>query len=143
MRTKLTPDCSKLIISTHWGYLLVVHNFDIHRCGEDLAVRNLNLCCYVYLQFILSFSQDFKPNMYWIMLKSGAKFVNCEENLKHFKSSRNCVELIIDFPPSNDPDNITSITPHPQSWCILTRNTNHDERSEVIKLKITVFLASA
>lgn len=67
------------------------------------------------------------------MLKSGAKFVNWEENLKHFKSSRNCVELIIDFPSTNDPDNITSITPHPHSWCILTRNTNHDERSEVCR----------
>jgi len=65
------------------------------------------------------------------MLKSGAKFANCEENVKHFSSNRNRVELILDFADENDPDNITSITPHPQGWCVLSRNTNHDETSEV------------
>lgn len=110
LRSRLTLDSTKLILSTQWGYLMVVHNLDLQTCYQDLAA--------------------FKPNLYWLMLKSGAKFANCEENLKHFESKRNRVELILDFPQSDDPDNITSITPHPQSWCVLSRNTNHDENSE-------------
>ena len=29
MRSKLSPDCSKLAISTHEGYMIIIHNLDL------------------------------------------------------------------------------------------------------------------
>ncbi len=50
MRTKLTPDASKLIVATAGGYLMVVHNLDLGMLHADLA--------------------GFKPNMYRLMQMS-------------------------------------------------------------------------
>uniref|UniRef100_A0A915L228 Uncharacterized protein n=1 Tax=Romanomermis culicivorax TaxID=13658 RepID=A0A915L228_ROMCU len=110
LRSVLSPDGSKLIMSTQWGYILVVHDFDLKTCGEDL--------------------KDFKPNLYWLMIKSGSKFMNSDGRLHYFESKKNKAELILDFPDQNDPDNITSLAVHPHSWCVLSRNTNHDEKSD-------------
>lgn len=38
MRTKLTPDNSKLIIATTGGYLMVVHNLNLTTLSKDLQV---------------------------------------------------------------------------------------------------------
>ena len=50
MRSKLTPDASKLVIATAGGYLMVVHNLNLSHLAEDL--------------------QGFKPNMYRLMQMS-------------------------------------------------------------------------
>ena len=50
MRSKLTPDASKLVIATAGGYLMVVHNLDLGTLSSDL--------------------QGFKPNMYRLMQMS-------------------------------------------------------------------------
>jgi len=36
MRTALSPDQSKLIMSTSSGYIMVVHDFDINTIADDL-----------------------------------------------------------------------------------------------------------
>ena len=37
MRMRLTPDASKMVISTRNGYLVVVHDLDLDTMSEDLA----------------------------------------------------------------------------------------------------------
>ena len=36
MRTRLTPDASKMIICTTGGYLIIIHNLDLNSMGQDL-----------------------------------------------------------------------------------------------------------
>lgn len=67
--------------------------------------------------------------MYWLTMKSGTMFTT-QKYFNMFNAKRNRCELIIDFPAQNDPENVTSVTPHPHSWAVLSRNTNHDEQSE-------------
>lgn len=52
MRTKLTPDCSKLIIATAHGFLMVIHNLDLEYLADDF--------------------RDFKPTMYRLMCLNGS-----------------------------------------------------------------------
>ena len=47
MRTKLSPDASKLIMSTAGGYLMVIHDLDLDRFPRDM--------------------QGFQPNVYRLM----------------------------------------------------------------------------
>ena len=44
MRSKLSPDGTKLIMATAGGYLLVVHDLDLTRLPDDLAGFNRYLC---------------------------------------------------------------------------------------------------
>lgn len=36
MRTKLSPDGSKLILCTNNGYIMVIHDLDLHALPKDL-----------------------------------------------------------------------------------------------------------
>ena len=36
MRTRLTPDCSKLLLASSDGYLVVIHNLDLGALSTDL-----------------------------------------------------------------------------------------------------------
>lgn len=51
-----------------------------------------------------------------------------------FSAERNRTELILDFPDKCDPDNISSLAPHPSSALVASRSTNHDEQSEALIL---------
>lgn len=37
MRTRLTPDSSKMIICTTGGYLIIIHDLDLQTLEEDMA----------------------------------------------------------------------------------------------------------
>jgi len=56
MRTKLTPDCSKLIIATARGFLMVIHNLDLEHLADDF--------------------RGFKPNIYRLMHMNGVTTYN-------------------------------------------------------------------
>lgn len=46
MRSRLTPDCRKLVISTTGGYLMIIHDLDLSTLNKDLGgfrVRKTNL----------------------------------------------------------------------------------------------------
>ncbi len=89
MRTKLTPDNSKLVIATAGGYLMVIHDVDLDCLSSDL--------------------HEFKPNMYRLMqmsqtpMRQGYKFNHL------FSRGRNRVELISDFPSENEAEMIASL----------------------------------
>jgi len=36
MRTRLTPDASKMVICTTSGYLMIIHDLDLHKLSQDL-----------------------------------------------------------------------------------------------------------
>ncbi|KAL4231138.1 DDB1- and CUL4-associated factor 10 [Mactra antiquata] len=110
MRSKLSPDFSKLIISTHEGYIIVVHNLDLAKLGDDL--------------------KGFKPSMYRLMQRSRQP-LNLGLMYNHvFEQERNRVQFIADWPTGNDASVISSLQVHPQGWCILSRNTDSSEATE-------------
>eukprot|EP00090_Calanus_glacialis_P006803 TRINITY_DN15300_c0_g1_i1.p1 TRINITY_DN15300_c0_g1~~TRINITY_DN15300_c0_g1_i1.p1 ORF type:complete len:707 (+),score=213.18 TRINITY_DN15300_c0_g1_i1:85-2205(+) len=110
MRMRLTPDSSKMVISTMNGYLVVVHDLDLHTMSEDLA--------------------GFKPNMYRLMQISGKALELAINYTSLFHTKRNRVEIISDFPDGNDAEVLSSLRLHPQGWVALSRNTSSDESTE-------------
>ncbi|XP_064465722.1 DDB1- and CUL4-associated factor 10-like isoform X2 [Ornithodoros turicata] len=110
MRMRLTPDSRKMVICTTGGYIMVIHDLDLHNLSHDL--------------------QGFKPNMYDpVMLLGANPDPGCVHN-HAYATKRNRVELITDFPRGNDAEVISSLQVHPQGWCVLSRNTSSDENSE-------------
>jgi len=110
MRMRLTPDASKMVISTMNGYLVVIHDLDLNTMCEDLA--------------------GFKPNMYRLMQLSGKALELAINYTQLFHAKRNRVEIISDFPDGNDAEVLSSLRLHPQGWVALSRNTSSDEGSE-------------
>jgi len=109
MRMRLTPDASKMVISTRNGYLVVVHDLDLDTMSEDLA--------------------GFKPNLYRLMQISGKAYLAVNYT-RLFHAKRNRIELISDFPAENDAEIISSLRLHPQGWVATSRNTSSDDKSE-------------
>ncbi|KAH3706710.1 DDB1- and CUL4-associated factor 10 homolog [Dreissena polymorpha] len=110
MRSKLSPDFTKLVISTHEGYIIVIHNLDLSTLSEDL--------------------KGFKPNMYRLMQQSQTPIKVGLQYNHVFEQERNRVEFITDWPTGNEANIISSLQIHPQGWCILSRNTDTSENSE-------------
>ncbi|XP_043268966.1 DDB1- and CUL4-associated factor 10 [Venturia canescens] len=112
MRTRLSPDASKMLICTTSGYLIIIHNLKLSTLSQDLA--------------------GFKPNMYRLMQLSQTT-IPVAANFTHlFSNSRthNRVEFLTDFPVGDDAEVISSLQVHPQGWCVLSRNVSNGEKSE-------------
>lgn len=110
MRSRLTPDTEKLIITTTEGYIIVIHDLDLTTLSQDLA--------------------GFKPSLYRVMQTRGFPLHQAYKYNSLFTRKRNRVELISDFPSGNDAEMIASLDVHPQGWCVASRNTSSDENSE-------------
>ncbi|XP_053975782.1 DDB1- and CUL4-associated factor 10 [Hylaeus anthracinus] len=112
MRTRLSPDASKMLISTTSGYLIIIHNLKLRTLSQDLA--------------------GFRPNMYRLMQSSQTTIPNVASFTHLFSHSRthNRVEFITDFPFGDDAEIISSLQVHPQGWCALSRNVSNGEKSE-------------
>lgn len=110
MRSKLSPDSSKLLISTHEGYIIVIHNLDLSTLAEDL--------------------KGFKPNMYRLMQRSKTPLRLGLMYNHVFEQEKNRVEFLADWPTGNDANIISSLQIHPQGWCAISRNTDSSENAE-------------
>ncbi|XP_034232091.1 DDB1- and CUL4-associated factor 10 homolog isoform X2 [Thrips palmi] len=112
MRTRLTPDATKMIICTTGGYLMIIHDLNLHTLAQDL--------------------NGFKPNMYRLMQQSQTTIpaASVFTSLFSKKRKRNRIEFVTDFPTHNDPEVVSSLQIHPQGWCALSRNISHEELSE-------------
>ncbi|XP_015119258.1 DDB1- and CUL4-associated factor 10 [Diachasma alloeum] len=112
MRTRLTPDASKMLICTTSGYLIIIHNLKLSTLTQDLA--------------------GFKPNMYRLMQLSQTTIPAAASFTHLFSQSRqhNRVEFLTDFPVGDDAEVISSLQVHPQGWCALSRNVSNGEKSE-------------
>ncbi|KAG7177685.1 DDB1- and CUL4-associated factor 10-like, partial [Homarus americanus] len=110
MRMRLSPDCSKLVMCTTGGYMVLVHNLSLEHLSQDL--------------------HDFKPNMYRLMQLSNTPLPQAAMFTHLFYAQRNRIEFISDFPPLNEAEVIHSLQVHPQGWCVLSRNTSMEDSSE-------------
>ncbi|XP_033209855.1 DDB1- and CUL4-associated factor 10 isoform X2 [Belonocnema kinseyi] len=112
MRTRLSPDASKMLICTTSGYLIIIHDLKLSTLTADL--------------------RGFKPNMYRLMQQSQTT-IPMAANFTHLfshKRKHNRVEFLTDFPDGNDAEVISSLQVHPQGWCALSRNISAGEKSE-------------
>uniref|UniRef100_A0A1B6DY69 Uncharacterized protein n=1 Tax=Clastoptera arizonana TaxID=38151 RepID=A0A1B6DY69_9HEMI len=112
MRTRLTPDLTKMIISTTAGYIMVIHDINMETLQKDLA--------------------GFKPSMYRLMQTSRSTIPTVSGFTHLFSRTRkkNRVEFIADFPAEDEAEVICSLQVHPHGWCVLSRNVNATETSE-------------
>nr|XP_031843052.1 DDB1- and CUL4-associated factor 10 [Nomia melanderi] len=112
MRTRLSPDASKMLISTTSGYLIIIHNLRLKTLSQDLA--------------------GFRPNIYRLMQSSQTTIPYVAGFTHLFSHSRthNRVEFLTDFPVGDDAEIISSLQVHPQGWCALSRNVSSGEKSE-------------
>ncbi|XP_029163822.1 DDB1- and CUL4-associated factor 10 [Nylanderia fulva] len=112
MRSRLTPDTSKMLICTTSGYLIIIHNLKLSTLSQDLA--------------------GFKPNMYRLMQLSQTTIPVAASYTHLFAHGRphNRVEFLTDFPAGDDAEVISSLQVHPQGWCALSRNVSIGEKSE-------------
>lgn len=113
MRTRVSADGTKLVITTAAGYIIVIHNLDLDTLSQDLS--------------------DFQPNLYRLMQMCKTPLRACIPSTQFFKThgKRNRVEFIVDFPEDNDAEVIASLAIFPDGNHILTRNTSHNEVNEV------------
>lgn len=110
MRMKITPDCSKMILCTTNGFMLLIDNINLETVDRDLKY--------------------FKPNIYRLMQESeqGIPIAAALNDLFSPHRKTNRVEIISDFP--NTAEVISSLQIHPMGWCCLSRNISSDELSE-------------
>lgn len=116
MRTRLTPDCTKLVMSTDVGFYIVIHDLDLATLSSDL--------------------QGFNPMEYYdAMTEDPSEDNSIQTNHfnRVFHARRNRVELVMDFPPDSFPWSISSLVIHPQGWCMMSRYTTEHEDYEVKK----------
>ncbi|XP_015181790.1 PREDICTED: DDB1- and CUL4-associated factor 10 isoform X1 [Polistes dominula] len=115
MRTRLSPDASKMLICTTSGYLIIIHNLQLSTLSDDLAGFKV-----------------FDPNMYRLMQLSQTTIPIAATFTHLFSHSRkhNRVEFLTDFPAGDDAEVISSLQVHPQGWCALSRNISNGEKSE-------------
>lgn len=91
MRSRISPDGTKLVVSTAAGFLLIVHDLDLTTLASDL--------------------NGFRPLAYY-GVQSGQSYDWEDDTSTYnhlFMARRNRVELISDFPALNDAMMITSL----------------------------------
>ncbi|KAG5671605.1 hypothetical protein PVAND_001798 [Polypedilum vanderplanki] len=112
MRCRLAPDCTKLVICTTGGYLIIIHDLDLSTLARDL--------------------QGFRPNLYRLMQvrRQVLPIASRYDHLFSKNQKTNRIELVSDFPKGNDAEVLSSLQIHPYGWCVLSRNNSYDESSE-------------
>ena len=112
MRTRLTPDSSKLIMSTSGGFYLVIHDLDLDALASDF--------------------EDHDPSEYAEILQNGSPHdLKGHRSNEMFHRPRNRAEIVMDFPKEGSGQCISSLVVHPQAWCMVSRYTNDQEDQEV------------
>ncbi|XP_023309359.2 DDB1- and CUL4-associated factor 10 homolog [Lucilia cuprina] len=112
MRCRIAPDCSKLVICSTGGYLMIIHNLDLTTLHKDL--------------------NGFRPSIYRLM-QMGHQYIPQAAKFDHVfskKQKKNRVELVTDFPEENDAEVVLALQIHPQGHSILSRNISYDEKTE-------------
>ncbi|XP_065371561.1 DDB1- and CUL4-associated factor 10 homolog [Calliphora vicina] len=112
MRCRISPDCTKLVICSTGGYLMIIHNLDLTTLHKDL--------------------NGFRPSIYRLM-QMGHQYIPQAAKFDHVfskKQKKNRVELVTDFPEDNDAEVVLALQIHPQGHSILSRNISYDEKTE-------------
>ncbi|XP_052007307.1 DDB1- and CUL4-associated factor 10-like isoform X2 [Xyrauchen texanus] len=122
MRMRLTPDCSKMLISTSSGYLLILHELDLTQSLEVSSYRILRA-----RRAPLSTGSSAGSRSGGTRHTSDRKVHPHREGL----SPRNSLEVLTpEIPGERDRGNcITSLQLHPKGWATLLRcSSNMDDQ---------------
>ncbi|XP_032876344.1 DDB1- and CUL4-associated factor 10 [Amblyraja radiata] len=138
MRMRLTPDCSKMLISTSSGYLLILHDLDLTQSLEVSTYRSLrgkrsasstdltlSSCSLPGLQ-----SQNDQLGTSRSSEKHPSQ--SCAHDDKKAGSPSNSLEVLTpEIPAERDRGNcITSLQLHPKGWAALIRCTSNSDDQE-------------
>ncbi|CAO2580649.1 DDB1- and CUL4-associated factor 10 [Lemmus lemmus] len=125
MRMRLTPDCSKMLISTSSGYLLILHDLDL--------TKSLEVGSYPILRARRTTSSSASSSGSRV---SGSPCHHSDSNSseKHISgvSPRNSLEVLTpEVPGERDRGNcITSLQLHPKGWATLLRCSSNTDDQE-------------
>ncbi|XP_007890082.2 DDB1- and CUL4-associated factor 10 [Callorhinchus milii] len=136
MRMRLTPDCSKMLISTSSGYLLILHDLDLTQSLEvsTRSLRGKRSASGTDLTTTSSL-----PN-----LRSHSHQIGASQNIEKYTSQsrvqaereggspRNSLEVLTPEIPAEKfrGSCITSLQLHPKGWAALIRCTSNTDDQE-------------
>ncbi|XP_067599999.1 DDB1- and CUL4-associated factor 10 isoform X3 [Pseudorca crassidens] len=137
MRMRLTPDCSKMLISTSSGYLLILHDLDLTKSLEVGSYPILRARRTTSSSDLTTLSSSSGPRV------SGSPSHHSDSNSsseKHMSrasqregiSPRNSLEVLTpEVPGERDRGNcITSLQLHPKGWATLLRCSSNTDDQE-------------
>ncbi|KAB0357755.1 hypothetical protein FD754_001911 [Muntiacus muntjak] len=137
MRMRLTPDCSKMLISTSSGYLLILHDLDLTKSLEVGSYPILRARRTTSSSDLTTLSSSSGPRV------SGSPCHHSDANSsseKHMSrtsqregiSPRNSLEVLTpEVPGERDRGNcITSLQLHPKGWATLLRCSSNTDDQE-------------
>ncbi|XP_012624535.1 DDB1- and CUL4-associated factor 10 isoform X1 [Microcebus murinus] len=136
MRMRLTPDCSKMLISTSSGYLLILHDLDLTKSLEVGSYPILRARRTTSSSDLTTSSSSSGPRV------SGSPCHHNDSNSseKHMSrasqregvSPRNSLEVLTpEVPGERDRGNcITSLQLHPKGWATLLRCSSNTDDQE-------------
>ncbi|XP_022106729.1 DDB1- and CUL4-associated factor 10-like [Acanthaster planci] len=116
MRTRLTPDCTKLVMSTAGGFYILIHDLDLSTLNSDLA--GINFTRHIQLD---SLGEEVEGTPAWVCRRAGQSPT---------RRGRNRMELVADFPEGSKASCISSLVVHPQGWAMISRYTTRDDDAE-------------
>uniref|UniRef100_A0A2K6DL44 DDB1- and CUL4-associated factor 10 n=1 Tax=Macaca nemestrina TaxID=9545 RepID=A0A2K6DL44_MACNE len=137
MRMRLTPDCSKMLISTSSGYLLILHDLDLTKSLEVGSYPILRARRTTSSSDLTTSSSSSGPRV------SGSPCHHSDSNSseKHMSrasqregvSPRNSLEVVTPevLGESDHGNCITSLQLHPKGWATLLRCSSNSDDEEV------------
>ncbi|XP_028661648.1 DDB1- and CUL4-associated factor 10 [Erpetoichthys calabaricus] len=133
MRMRLTPDCSKMLISTSSGYLLILHNLDLTQSLEVGSYRILRARrTALSLDNVTSGSRvSGSPRNSSDSSQASNKLLS-PSSQREGGSPRNSLEVLTpEIPGERDRGNcITSLQLHPKGWATLIRCSSNTDDQE-------------
>ncbi|KAM9328880.1 DDB1- and CUL4-associated factor 10 [Gastrophryne carolinensis] len=137
MRMRLTPDCSKMLISTSSGYLLILHDLDLTKSLEVgsypiLRARRTASTSDVTSSPASSETRPSSSPSHHNELGSLFDKHNLRASQREGASPRNSLEVLTpEVPGERDRGNcITSLQLHPKGWATLLRCSSNTDDQE-------------
>ncbi|XP_019584703.2 DDB1- and CUL4-associated factor 10 [Rhinolophus sinicus] len=137
MRMRLTPDCSKMLISTSSGYLLILHDLDLTKSLEVGSYPILRARRTTSSSDLTTSSSSSGPRVSGSPCHHSDSNSSSEKHLSRASqregvSPRNSLEVLTpEVPGERDRGNcITSLQLHPKGWATLLRCSSNTDDQE-------------
>nr|KAF6483924.1 DDB1 and CUL4 associated factor 10 [Rousettus aegyptiacus] len=137
MRMRLTPDCSKMLISTSSGYLLILHDLDLTKSLEVGSYPILRARRTTSSSDLTTSSSSSGPRVSGSPCHHNDSNSSSEKHMSRASqregvSPRNSLEVLTpEVPGERDRGNcITSLQLHPKGWATLLRCSSNTDDQE-------------
>ncbi|XP_055973156.1 DDB1- and CUL4-associated factor 10 isoform X2 [Sorex fumeus] len=137
MRMRLTPDCSKMLISTSSGYLLILHDLDLTKSLEVGSYPILRARRTTSSSDLTTSSSSSGPRVSASPCHHNDSNSSSEKHMSRASqregvSPRNSLEVLTpEVPGERDRGNcITSLQLHPKGWATLLRCSSNTDDQE-------------